>query len=70
MGKFTELCDLLPADVNWGDHINPDIVEQIVLKARADATQLARAECAQVCEVMANNGHDGGWSIAAAIRAL
>ena len=29
-----------------------------------------REACARVCDVMANNGHEGGWSIAAAIRAL
>ena len=27
---FEELCNLLPADVNWGDPITPAIVEEIV----------------------------------------
>lgn len=26
-------------------------------------------QCAVICDVMANNGHDGGWSIEAEIRA-
>ena len=45
MGKFAELCDLLPADVNWGDNITPDIVEQIVLAERE--------ACAKVCDEQA-----------------
>lgn len=30
-----KLCGLLPADINWGDSITPDIVEQIVLAERS-----------------------------------
>ena len=43
MGKFEELCDLLPADINWGDNITPEIVEEIVLAERE--------ACAKACEL-------------------
>lgn len=41
MGKFAELCELLPAEVNWGDPITPDIVEQIVLAEREACAKIA-----------------------------
>lgn len=34
MSRFETLCSLLPADVNWGDEITPDIVDQIIMKER------------------------------------
>lgn len=42
MGKFEMLCSMLPADMNWGDAITPDVVEQIVIAERE--------ACAKICE--------------------
>ena len=42
MGKFEMLCELLPAEVNWGDPITPQMVEEMVLAERE--------ACAKVCE--------------------
>lgn len=55
MGKFAELCDLLPADVNWGDSITPDIVEQIVLAERS-----ACFGALEIVMLMAKNGNYSG----------
>jgi hypothetical protein len=35
---FAALCDLLPADVSWGDSLTPDIARHIVIAARAALT--------------------------------
>ena len=50
MTKFEMLCEALPADVNWGDPITPDVVEQIILAERE--------ACAKLCEV-----HARGWKM-------
>ena len=50
MSKFEMLCSLLPADVNWGDSITPDVVEQIAMAERE--------ACAKVCEA-----HARGWEM-------
>ena len=43
MGKFETLCGMLPADVNWGDPITPEIIEEIVLAEREACAKLADA---------------------------
>lgn len=61
MSKFEMLCRLLPAEINWGDPITPQMVEEIV------ATE--REACAKVCERL-DDGEIGGWyECASAIRA-
>ena len=47
MGKFETLCGMLPADVNWGDPITPEIIEEIVLAERET--------CAEICDKHAEN---------------
>lgn len=42
MGKFEMLCNLLPAEVHWGDPITPQMVEEIILAERE--------ACAKACE--------------------
>ena len=39
--KFEMLCEALPADVNWGDPITPDVVEQIILAEREACAKAA-----------------------------
>ena len=34
MSKFEMLCSLLPAEINWGDPITPQMVEEIVATER------------------------------------
>lgn len=43
--------------------------EEVIATVWAAFTTAEREECAKVCEVMANNGHTCGLSMAAAIRA-
>lgn len=47
MGKFERLCELLPAEVNWGDPITPQMVEEIIAAERED--------CAKVVVKMADS---------------
>jgi len=44
MTKFETLCELLPADVRWGDPITPQIVEEIVLAERERICEAIKAE--------------------------
>ena len=46
--SFAALCELLPADVNWGDTLTPDILREVVLAAESRE----REACAKVCEAM------------------
>jgi hypothetical protein len=57
MSKFEQLCNMLPADVNWGDPITPQMVEEIVMAERE--------ACAKVCDAV----EDGlAWDLAEEIR--
>lgn len=29
--SFVEMCELLPADVHWGDMLTPDILREVVM---------------------------------------
>ena len=59
MSKFEMLCSLLPAEINWGDPITPQMVEEIV------ATE--REACAITGGAAADAGLDGR-EVANAIR--
>jgi hypothetical protein len=57
--KFEMLCKALPADVNWGDPITPDVVEQIILAEREACAKL----CETTGEFMAARYGDGAECI-------
>lgn len=44
MSKFEMLCSLLPAEINWGDQITPQMVEEIVAIEREAIVALAAAQ--------------------------
>lgn len=44
MGKIEMLCELLPADTNWGDMLTPKIVEEIVWAERERICAAIKAE--------------------------
>lgn len=58
---FEQLCDMLPADVMWGQPITPDIVREIV----TTADRAAREECARICEFRAEIHDIAGISMEA-----
>lgn len=41
MSKFEMLCSLLPAEINWGDPITPQMVEGLVATEREAIVSLA-----------------------------
>lgn len=53
MTKFEMLCEALPADVNWGNPITPDVVEQIILAERE--------ACAKAAEGFTDGRDDRKW---------
>jgi len=42
MRKFEILCSLLPAEVNWGDPITPQMIDEIVLAEREACAKVLR----------------------------
>lgn len=64
----TEKQTVLKALRKWWDKPGDDVADAMGAAFEA-GRQIEREACAKVCEVMANNGHAGGWSIATAIRA-
>lgn len=57
--EFEALCDLLPADVHWGDLLTPAIVAEIAMAAESKE----REACAKVCSSMADGCRAvNGWA--------
>lgn len=47
--SFAALCELLPADVNWGDHLTPDILREVAMAVESRE----REACKEVCRKIA-----------------
>ena len=45
---FAKICELIPADISWGDPITPQIAREIVQAATAAALERAAGVCQQI----------------------
>lgn len=44
---FADLCELLPADVHWGDELTPDVLREVVMAVESRERVAAELRCAK-----------------------
>ena len=46
--SFAELCELLPADVHWGDHLTPDILREVAMAVESRERNACKEACRKI----------------------